>query len=303
MKTDSLFLNLLAFGILTLSGCDKNEKEPEYSIEPYIEFRNLEFIPVEGSTMPDTLNVKFYFRDGDMDLGLSPGDMDSTYQLTHIYLEAGNGKLQRVDYDFRSVSLSNGGSPSFYHILPANKKGLLATIRTRKKVGYGQLPEFNKNCPINSNYQITTILIDEQNKYLFDDTFKEEIDLAVPTNMHAIKDTFYISQNPNAYNIEVAYLVKQSDGSFTEFNWQELYCSSFKGRFPVITGAPTGHSIHDGPYKIKMETSKSGYFEYGMMSVGFIILFKNKTIKLQVKIKDRALHESNVIETSELVIQ
>jgi hypothetical protein len=109
-------------------------------------------------------------------------------------------------------------------------------------------------------------------------------------------DTLYYHANPNTYNIFVQYFIKNTDGSFKEFNWVTEFpypnCGiPFNGRFPVLS--------KDLTHKAPME----GTIRYGMVSTGFLILFSIKTLKLKVTIQDRALNKSNVLETPEFTLQ
>jgi len=104
-------------------------------------------------------------------------------------------------------------------------------------------------------------------------------------------DTLYFQQNENHWNIIIEYFVKKN-GVYTEFEWEIAFppqCSdSFNGRFPIMT------DLSGSPLE--------GVLRYGMTSSGFKILFRNDTLKLRVKIKDRALHDSNVFETPDFVL-
>jgi len=109
-------------------------------------------------------------------------------------------------------------------------------------------------------------------------------------------DTFYYERNPNFYNIFVDFLVKNNDGTWTEFDWTEEFaypqCGiTFDGRFPILSKDLSRAAALDG--KIR----------YAMGSVGFTILFSIKTLKLRINIQDRALNRSNVIETPEFTLQ
>jgi hypothetical protein len=110
-----------------------------------------------------------------------------------------------------------------------------------------------------------------------------------------VKDTLYFELNPDYNNITVEFLVKNPDGTFTEFDWKEAFnypnCGiSFDGRFPIL-------------YKDQPGAPLEGIIRYGMGSIGFKILFSTKTLKLRVEIKDRALNKSNVIDTPEFTLQ
>lgn len=110
-----------------------------------------------------------------------------------------------------------------------------------------------------------------------------------------VQDTLYFQLNPDYNNITVEFLVKNSDGTFTEFDWREAFnypnCGiSFDGRFPIL-------------FKDQPGAPLEGKIRYGMGSIGFKILFSTKTLKLRVHIKDRALNKSNIIETTEFTLQ
>ncbi len=112
---------------------------------------------------------------------------------------------------------------------------------------------------------------------------------------NVVKDTLYFQLNPDYYNITIEFLVKNSDGTFTEFDWEEAFnypfCGgTFNGRFPIL-------------FKDKSGAPLEGIIRYGMGSTGFKVFFSTKTLKLRVQIKDRALNRSNFIETNEFTLQ
>lgn len=155
----------------------------------------------------------------------------------------------------------------FYFVFP---NGKYITYQTKRTVlGYDTLPAFVKpyNC---INWEV----------------FREN---------NIVKDTLYFQLNPDYNNITVDFLVKNPDGTFTEFDWREEFnypnCGiSFDGRFPIL-------------YKDKSGAPLEGKIRYGMGSIGFKILFGIKTLKLRIQIKDRALNKSNIIETPEFTLQ
>lgn len=113
-------------------------------------------------------------------------------------------------------------------------------------------------------------------------------------NQNVVTDTLYFELNPNHHNIEVDFLVKNPNGTFTEFDWTTEFhfpnCGvTFDGRFPILFQDRPGSPLE-------------GTIRYGMGSSGFRILFSLKTIKLRIQIKDRALHRSNIIETPEFTL-
>lgn len=122
------------------------------------------------------------------------------------------------------------------------------------------------------------------------------INWEIYSESQVVKDTLYFQLNPDHYNIFVVFLVKNPDGSFTEFDWREEFtypnCGiSFDGRFPVLSK------------DLSQQSPLEGTIRYGMVSTGFKILFSIKTLKLRIKIQDRALNKSNEIETPEFTLQ
>ena len=105
-------------------------------------------------------------------------------------------------------------------------------------------------------------------------------------------DTIYFQRNENGNNIFIQYFVMKN-GQYSEFDWEtELQdCTeSFDGRFPVLDD-------------LSGDKPLEGKLRYGMLSRGFLALFRNDTLKLRVRIKDRALNSSNTIETPGFVLR
>lgn len=104
-------------------------------------------------------------------------------------------------------------------------------------------------------------------------------------------DTLYIELNPDHYNIFVDFLVKQPDGSFKEFDFMNEFCTTYDGRFPILSK------------DLSQKNPLEGVIRYGMGSQGFKVLFSIKTLKLRIQIQDRLLNKSNIIETPEFTLQ
>jgi len=105
-----------------------------------------------------------------------------------------------------------------------------------------------------------------------------------------IRDTLYVELNPNQNNFMVDIMTKKN-GQFEVFNMRELLCvNPLYGRFPPLKD---NFSV-DGPLE--------GVIEFKPPSSAYMALFRNDTLKLRIQIKDRALHDSNVIESCEFTL-
>ncbi len=105
-------------------------------------------------------------------------------------------------------------------------------------------------------------------------------------------DTFYITQNQDHFNIFINFYVKKN-GEFTLFDWitwNPPNCGeSYNGRFPILNESGQNRPLE-------------GTLIYDMAGLGFEVIFKRDTLKLEIQIQDRALHRSNTVETPEFVL-
>lgn len=229
---------------------------PEYSNIPTIEFEDVTFVDVSNASDPDSLILVVRFKDGDGDLGLDANDPTDTL----------------FPYQSRTFFDTIPNSPVGYYfpVNPRDSDAVFITYHTRRtNPNFDTLPPFSKpyNCV---NWEILTI--------------NNQV------------DTFYFQRNPYHYNITVDFMIKNNDGSFTEFDWTKEFsypqCGiTFDGRFPILSRDLSRSAALDG--KIR----------YGMASTGFNVLFNIKTLKLRITIFDRALNRSNTVETPEFTLQ
>ena len=108
-------------------------------------------------------------------------------------------------------------------------------------------------------------------------------------------DTVYYQKNKSHYNIHVDFLVQQTNGQYEEFDWEREFgypnCGiSYNGRFPILQN------------DISNSRPLEGTIRYGMTSAGFKALFGIKRMKLRIQIIDRALNESNIVDTPTFTI-
>lgn len=241
---------------------------PEFATTPSIEFESVEY--VQTSDGFDSLIVYITFKDGDGDLGLDPTETAPPYHEKFYFLEKGDGTLEKIN---------TYGVP--FLVDPADGQiGKLVTDRTRNKPGYEYLP--TDNCV---NYNTDVVYIREEHKWIFDDSYHIEDTLATQIGtVYVLQDNFYYELNPDNKNIEVDFLIKNSpDQEFQEFDWMATYCHPIDGRFPRLADKPR---------------PLEGSLRYGMVSFAFGSFYNSQTLlKLRIKIKDRALNTSNVIES------
>jgi len=277
--------SILLIGVLaTAIGC---EDEPNYPIIPYIEFKEFWFEETPAPEMMDSLVLTIKFRDGDNDLGIDPLEHSFPYHWADFFL-ANNGELSPVSTWVLSTTEASPRvfDPVIYS--PSEKSGKLATIKTKSEPGYEFMPsdEFPYSC---MNYIYESVYIEQSNVWMIDDTDNiiETIDNVTPP-LFLVAETFYTEYNENQFNIIIDFLVEQPDGSFNKFDWRTNFCATFDGRFSNKSASP---------FTIKKTSRWEGQLTYAMKSSYFITLFKGKKLKLRIYIKDRAFHNSNVIET------
>lgn len=281
-------LSIYALVVVILNSCFD---PPEYSAIPQIEFNDIAFYSPGDFSDQDSLVLWIDFKDGDGDLGLHPDDpvhISEPYHDANYFVEDGNGGLVAIPKAVRYTDI-----PPMLKL--TGQQGKLATVRTRKKPLYSYLPGFiGDNCPATFvrngvtdtiRYTYEKIYISEEDGHIIDDTYHIDDTLTAPDfpDIYVVWDTVLIKPNPYHDNIRVDWLVQQNDGSFKTFDWTEVNCGPiFEARFPVLEDRTR---------------AVEGTLQYAMKSFGLLTLFSIKTLKLRVTIWDRALHQSNVIET------
>ncbi len=109
-------------------------------------------------------------------------------------------------------------------------------------------------------------------------------------NNQVVKDTIWVKQNPNQYNIFVRFYIKRK-GIFTEFKWSDPpFFTTFNGRFPRILTSEEGQAVE-------------GNIRYGMLSSGWQSIFRTDTIRVDVEIQDRELNRSNQVSSPEVTLK
>jgi hypothetical protein len=288
-------LGLLSFLAIFSGSCFE---PPEFPVTPQIEFERIEFIDAADPSQFDSLNLYLNFKDGNGDLGFNESAEDISFPFHNAdFYQEKNGGLQRLH------TITGYVGNDEYDLLDIQdpSQGKLVVFRTRKKPEYSFLPG-TFHCSVyeylggrldpTKGSDGRRLLIEKDDRPALDPMVKlvDSIpDANGRTAYYQIRDTLYYTTNPDHYNIEVDFLVKDpsAPGGFKEFDWKKEFCTTFDGRFPVFSDK---------------DSSIDGTLRYSMTSLGFTALFSIKTLKLRVSIKDRERNQSNVIETTEFTL-
>ena len=290
----------LAFVVVTII-LDSCFDPPHYPAAPQITFNRIEY--VDGPFPErDSLILYLDFKDGDGDLGLDAGNEKyRSFPFNDAFFFLGNnGQLTSVNTYSLSTQMQD------IIDIPNPNQGKLVFPRTAKKGGFNYLPsyDFPFTCTV---YNFRRILVEDEDL----DVLKSETDPAKfdpylrftdtvrfqGRNFYEIEDTLYFKVNPDHYNIEVDFLVKDPqhanadpDG-FVEYDWRVDGCDQRNNVGQTYDARFTLLSDRTGPLE--------GTLRYVMNSLAFTETFTTRTLKLRVQVKDRALNRSNVIETTE----
>jgi hypothetical protein len=270
----------LAFCSVIAIGFGSCFDPPEYPTTPTIEFKKIEYVDAAW----DSLFLYIDFKDGDGDLGLKSGDplyRSAPFNDAFFYQE-NNGSLKQLTTYSLSTQILD------IIDIPDPNLGDLVFPRTKKKALYSDdVPNyiFPYTC---TNFNFRTILIEESDAAAIDNLTQRKEFIFEGVKYLEITDTLYFDPNPNHYNIEVRFYVKNGE-DYDLYDWRSDGCNratnvgqTFDARFPFLS---------------EDENTLEGTLKYGMYSLGFKETFGNKTLRLEVRIRDRALHESNVLVT------
>jgi hypothetical protein len=276
---------LVLFGILAGLGSCFNP--PEYAIAPQISFNSIQFKVTPDIVDADSLILFIDFRDGNGDLGLNDQFRNDPFHERNFYFEnTSNNTVTPVGTIFQSVN--RPPYPANIPMIVTNPTGKLVTNRTRNKPGFGFLPPFSSATLDCQNYTTQYLLIAPSARNAIDasyaivDTLRDQSQ----NQYYLLQDTVYFQQNMNYYNIIIRFY-ESTGGPFTEFSWEKTFCSTFNGRFPILSD--------------KTNTPLEGTIRYAMVSSGFLPLFSTKNLKLDVIVKDRAFNKDS-IQTPEFTL-
>jgi hypothetical protein len=263
---------LMMFGILaaTVGACFE---APEFPIEPRIEFEDMIYKRVDGI---DSLIFLISFTDGNGDLGLADSDTgcslaegENTICFQNTVHEIYQSSLDPDSFGLLDTGVAcDGTSKCFTSKFTMLKPDLTAITYEDRRTNpdYSSLPDIVK--PFNCiNWQF-------------------------PQNGSNQTDTLFTKRNPDHNNFDLDFLVKNPNGTFTEFDFTKEYdfpnCGiSFDGRFPILFSNEPGSPLE-------------GTIRFGIGSPFLRTQFSLKTLKFRIVIKDRALNESNELFTPEI---
>ena len=256
---------------------------PEYSTTPKIDYVGVCFKD-GGTTDPDVLRLTVSFRDGDGDLGLSANQIEEPYNDI-FYGLANSGEVVEAGKETVYSDL-----PQFIKVAPGTT-GKLVTVRTLLDPAYSDdLPPYVDAISSCYDYKIQKVYIQEKDKAIIDASYPD-IDTMTSSNfppIYIVEDEFYYKRNPNHRNIEVEFWMNDGTGNFTLFDWEKAYCeAAFNQRFPEL-------SDKSGPLE--------GQLNYDMSSVGIRGTFGSQTLRLKIRIRDRALNVSNEVVSQDFTL-
>ncbi|WP_370539345.1 hypothetical protein [Algoriphagus sp. AK58] len=109
-------------------------------------------------------------------------------------------------------------------------------------------------------------------------------------NNQVVRDTVWVDPNENQYNIFVRFFIKRN-GRYTEFVWENPpFFTTFNGRFPRVLTTEEGQPVE-------------GFITYRMLSSGWESIFRNDSLKIDVRIQDRALNKSNEVSSPDVTLR
>jgi hypothetical protein len=252
---------------------------PEYSISPKITFNNIQYKVTPDPTDADSLIIFIDFKDGNGDMGLNDDFRDDPYHERNFYFEDGaTSNIKSVGTVLQGVN--KAPYPTTIPMIVDVPSGKLVTHRTRQKPGFGYLPAFNSGNLGCRDYTTEYLLIAPSAKNAIDASYAilDTLTDNALNQYYLIRDTIYFTRNLNHYNILVRFY-QSTGGPFTEFSWEDEFCTTFNGRYPVLTDKT-------GPLE--------GTIRYAMTSTGFTPLFSIRNLRLDVIVKDRALNKDSI---------
>ena len=279
------FRNIILATLIALAGGSCFE-QPEFSNVPKIEFESLTYKRVNNV---DSLILRISFTDGDGDLGLTADNQDNTCQVIKR-VQVGANQFEN------QICLNN---KLYVLLLYSDNRHIL--IDKNQSCDYNSLCYNSKFFPAKQVGQNTYYYITHEDKR----TNPEYADLPENiqpfsctnweiTTIDGVTDTLYYNLNESHNNFEYELLVKNTNGTFTKFDFNEElpFCPSppmTGGRFPILFSDRTGSPLE-------------GEIEYKIGSPALRLILGLKVLKFRVWIRDRALNKSLPVESDEFTL-
>jgi hypothetical protein len=293
------------FVTLSLGSCFD---PPEFPVVPQIDYEDVVFKEGNATNRTDSLIVTLKFKDGDGDLGVDASAPEFnnapfnnlTFFQTNDSDKANLIPVNTVQQSVEHINKQGQRVNENLHMLQIQNPavGKLVFPRTRKQSGFGYLPAYS--CESYEWFRAASYAIHVDQRAVLDgtsvvDTLYNRVNGTKIATHFIVRDTLYFQVNKNHYNIDVDFLVKDpanpnaDENGFVEYNWRKEFCQQdLDGRFPILTD--------------KVGQPLEGQIRYGMTTIGFRRIFTIKTLKLRIKIRDRALNESNTVFSKEFTL-
>jgi hypothetical protein len=275
-----LIKGLLLFSVILVSAVSCFDP-PEFSNVPKIFLEDLYYLPRNNSES-QSLVIALRFQDGDGDLGLEDKDSDEPFHSTNIL-------AFRSANDSTTIPLYFVDNKRFA-IPNSSINGTIATEKLRTEPDFSFIPEnrFPIRC---TRFLFDSIYFPASFAHLIPDNYTTKRETISGLEWIQVKETFFVSPNPNTFNIFIDLLRYNSvidDFEVIDFVSLNPDCGApFTGRFPRL-------STEAGDLE--------GVIKYSMKSEVLDIGFGTSRLKLRVYIQDRALNKSNVIVTKEFTL-
>lgn len=281
-------LAIFSFFSILLGSCFET---PDFPDTPQIGYVDIAYfkVPKPFAERKDSLVLTINFQDGDGDIGLDAQINTEPFNPVFYYQTNAAGELVPIVPSQEEVTLVNKRvtPPKPYEVTldvfnVNSSTDDLVFSRTIDNPLYSDLPPFQPRPCVNYETR-KQFMVRYADREVLHEFSQIDTTLTVDTVKYlVVTDTVYFTLNPNHNNIEVDFFV-QSGNEFVEYDmWQES-CTTVDGRFPELSSN---------------DAALEGTLTYGMTSqLGFATFFQNKQMYLKIKVRDRALNESNPIQT------
>lgn len=286
MKAHSLLL--FVFSVLLWSCFEA----PDFSPVPKIKFEDIYFGKSRDEFRPDSLVISISFEDGDGDLGMPANYREEPFHEQNFFVGTSQGF---VPVGKKTII---PGYPRFLNI-PPTVEGELLLKRSRERFP-GMVSYFSDSSCIHYTRLDSVLLKTRDIRLLHGSVNYYEIPINPPAeepdfrSIVVVKDTFYIEKNPDYQNIDVEFYRKEQDPSnpsraiFKLVNWRKEFCTEiFDARFPVLSSK---------------DNALSGTIKYSMTSTQLENIMISDIWKLRIRVRDRNLNVSNVVESREFTL-